>query len=215
MSRLNLFFEKRPISSFLLLAILLAGLQGFNSFCSKVSCNGFSDSKFDLWFPYQQGQTIHFLSEQNDTSSLFISYTNKTKASTISGGFGSHCSIPTAIIQSSRVGSLSNSLYLNYVAFSSSDSTKNINLNFDGFMLLGGAITDTGIAIRSGNTNVQSSYNSFMNIQGTIYYNVQLIQLDTTETYQKNVGVYKIWLAKNTGILAYQEYPSLLMWVKQ
>jgi len=53
-----------------------------------------------------------------------------------------------------------------------------------------------------------------MNIGGKSFSNVQLITKDTAAGY-KNAGTYKIFLAKNVGIIAYENYPDLRLWIKQ
>jgi hypothetical protein len=45
------------------------------------------------------------------------------------------------------------------------------------------------------------------------YTNVQVITRDTATDHTKNI--YKILLAEKIGILAFEEYPSRELWIKQ
>ena len=212
--KLNLFFEKKPFLSFILLACLLACLEGALSFCSKINCPAFSDANFDSWFPYQQGKTIYFRSNNNDIDSLYNLSVFKTAASTTSGGFGGgKCDAPLATIQSVYVDSATLFFTLSYNTFGGSGSNDILNLNVNQFPIRGINITDSGIVINPTFNPVQSSFYSSLPIEGNNYNNVQVIQADTAGLAANSV--YKIWLAKNIGLLAYQEYPSLTIWLKQ
>jgi hypothetical protein len=212
--KLNLFFEKKPFLSFILLAGLLACLEGAFSFCSKIHCAGFTDAEFDSWFPYAQGKTVYFKSGNNDIDSLYNLSVFKTAASTTSGGFGGgKCDAPLATIQSVYVDSATLFFMLSYNTFGGSGSNNILNLNVNQFLVTGINITDSGIVISPTLNPVQSSFYSSLTIEGNNYNNVQVIQTDTTGLAANSV--YKIWLAKNIGLLAYQEYPSLAIWLKQ
>ncbi len=207
LSRINLFFEKKPITSFVLLAVLLVSLQGISSFCSKKNCPAFSDKNFDAWFPYQNGQVVYYKTTDGDVDSLYIYSVTKSPVSS-SGGYGRAC-VVSASIQAENSDSLGANIFLNYSL--GSGGSNYLLFNANQLFFTGTNITDSGIVLNS-NNSVQSTFSSSLILNSNIYPNVQVIMEDTTGVQP---GVFKIWLAKNTGLLAYQQYPSLKIFVKQ
>jgi hypothetical protein len=212
--KLNLFFEKKPVLSFILLALLLACLQGSVSFCSKKNCAAFSNANFDSWFPYRQGQTVYYATINNEVDSLVNITIYKSPASTSSGGFSSRACVVSASVQSQYIDSADPYLHLNYIIDDGS-ATNTVQLNINQFFVSGTNITDSGITINAAISMypVQSSFYNSLTIEGKNYSDVQMILRDTAGLAANSVC--KIWIAKNIGLLAYQEYPSLTIWLKQ
>ncbi len=117
-----------------------------------------------------------------------------------------------AFIQSRKTDSSASFLYLIY-DISDGATDKHLSLSINNFLVDGSGINDSGIVINSLNYPVKSAYFNSLTLNGKNFSNVQLIEKDTTGF--KTPGLYKIWLAKNTGAIGYEEYPSLTRWVKQ
>ena len=81
------------------------------------------------------------------------------------------------------------------------------------FQTLG--LNDSGLVINNylSSNKLKATYYDTYNFNGTNYNTLQVIETDTT-TSKKNT-IYKIWLAKNEGIVGYESYPSLERWAKQ
>ena len=211
-NKLNLFFEKKPILSFFLLACLLVSLQGFLSYCSKTYCPAFSDPYFNSWFPYKQGQVIYLYSSNNRHDSIVISSVYRSPASTTSGGCGKVACSAIDVVQSLYIDSASPYLSISYNIPSSSSGFKLVQVDVNQFVFNGTRIADSGIAVTA-LSSIQTSFSSILSLGGTNYADVELIQRDTTGLAPNSV--VKIWLAKNIGLLAYERYPSGEIWVKQ
>lgn len=72
-------------------------------------------------------------------------------------------------------------------------------------------LTDTGVTvfpIKFSNTQ----YFDNITLNGTSYSNVQMITRDTIT--DKGADIYKVFIAKKIGLLAYEEFPSLALWIK-
>jgi hypothetical protein len=96
--------------------------------------------------------------------------------------------------------------------FESATSQKDITLVLYQFNCDASEIADTGLVSRY--PSFSTNYYASLNISGAVYYNVQMIKKDTTSN-SKEAGPYKVYLAKNIGIVAYENYPDLKTWIKQ
>lgn len=63
------------------------------------------------------------------------------------------------------------------------------------------------------NTLTVSKFFNSYTLNGNNYSNVQVIARDTMANHVNDI--YKIILAKNQGIIGFEEYPSLALWVKE
>ena len=213
--KINSFFSKNPALNFIILAIIFTVIEGLFSFCSKNDyCPAFADAAFNEWFPYQAGQTVYYKTADNKKDSLYNFKVNKSEAKTVHHGFLSppfYCD-DYAFIESQNVDSASSFLYLTYDIYTA-QNFKNLQLSVNNFLVNGSDINDSGIVIKSLEYPVKSSYFNSLSLGGKVFSNVQALENDTV--IFKNPGVYKIWLAKNMGVIGYEEYPSLTIWVKQ
>jgi hypothetical protein len=176
--------------------------------CKKVLCPAFNDTSFNRWFPYNTNNQIIFRNNSDaDTFSFYVD--RSADYETTQGCFGAHggC-IPYCHLYSNELYTLYDRK-LQVTIYSA--TPKDILLNFYQFNCRATDITDTGLAVVD--TSAHSNYHPSMNIGGNTFNSVQLITKDTAGG--KISGPYKIFLEKNAGIIAYETYPDLKLWIKQ
>lgn len=189
--------------------------------CKTVPCPGFSDSDFAKWFPYVTGQKLIF---QNASTfdTINIDGVNKSDSydaskGCINGdkGCAASCTIATDDLSPAFVRKLQVTDHTG-TPFEGNETTKQINLDLYEFSCVANDFADTGLVkIQPALTGFAftSNYYSSVNIGGNVFSNVQLISMDTTSK-DKYSGPYKVFLGKNAGIVAYETYPDLKLWVK-
>jgi hypothetical protein len=190
----NQLFRKYPAVLFTFLCVLFAGIESLFTFCSKQTCAGFVDTYYDQWFPYSNGQKPIFISQTtNDTFNITSAY--KTLPYT-SGGFESRgCGGANASVSGNK-----DSTQLSIYAWQA-DLTA-INISLGNFAVSGIAITDTGIVANPENKSYASVFQNSAILSNKTFANVQMIMQDTL-LYKYTV--YKIWLAKDKGLVGYQK----------
>lgn len=211
---INRFFKKHPKLSYVGLAVFLILVEVGFSFCSKKKCGGFADANFDNWFPYKEGQTLYFLSNKNDRDTFSGLTVTKSQPFETGGGYSrGECSSNAEI----RNGLYTSPDYLNisYSKFEESGSSNYLNfvIKNSGFIAFG--LNDSGFVVNNYGSKppIKTTYYDTYNFNGTNYNKLQIVETDTTAS--KTNAVYKIWLAKNVGIVGYESYPTLERWAKQ
>jgi hypothetical protein len=186
-------------------------------FCGKhggveiYDCPAFQDSFYDQWFPYANSQAIRFRTSRGVETTMLIDRVDKTPDYKYYTPGGGSCN-PKVTIRSSDVNSSSIHFMLEY---SLADQANNLNISLKTIVIQGQNIKDTGINQLTGASlrfNRFQFLSSFI-INGKTYPNVQIISRDTVQ--DKADDIYKLIIAKQVGILAFEEYPSLERWLKQ
>jgi hypothetical protein len=93
---------------------------------------------------------------------------------------------------------------------------RGLRINLDTTILWAAAVRDTGIVGLQQDDRAKFNNSRFyptFALNGMTYTNVQVITRDTATDHTKNI--YKILLAEKIGILAFEEYPSRELWIKQ
>lgn len=183
--------------------------------CKKVPCPGFIDNNFSAWFPYSIGQSIVF---QNNSLFDTISFSNIDKSTSYeankgcyngNSGCDAHC-----YIYSDEIFTPTNRKFqvvINMTTpFGSSSPQKNIFFNLYGFNCQATDVGDTGLI----HPTIPSKYYTSLSLGSSVYNNVQLIQKDTSGGGNYS-GPYKIFIVKNQGVVAFENYPDLKTWFKQ
>ena len=205
--KIHSFFKKHPALSLCFSVTFFIGIEGLFSFCSKTKCPAFSDAYFDKWFPYTQGQSIYFTSSLSRKDTIAITHTNKSAAgSTYSGS--SSCGMDASIYSNAPNPSSNAKLSITLSKYASG---KTLNIYLYNFYVSGNDLTDQGVQLA--NTTTKAQYYPSLTINGRTYSNVEVIEKDTSSS--KQVGIYKLWLAQQNGLVAYEHYPTLEQWVKQ
>jgi hypothetical protein len=177
--------------------------------CKKVPCAAFNDTSFDQWFPYKSDDQMIF--QNNSVSDTFSLYVDRSAAyETNQGCFGAnggclaYCHMYSNELYSSYIRKMQFSIY--------NSSPKNMSFDLYQFNCQASDITDTGLIVIDSFS--RSHYYPSMNVGGRTFSNVQLITRDTAAS-NKISGPYKIFLAKKVGIIAYEIYPDMTLWIKQ
>ncbi len=187
-------------------------------FCKKVSFPAFNDPEFVKWFPYTLNQEIIFRNNSL-TDTITIGQLNKSESYGASKGCyhgASGCNTDYHAYSREMLSNYSYKFNVNFgsqTPFESAVTTKGFSLKFYTFICDANDITSEGLSLSPG--TYSSHYYASLSIAGNIYNNVQLIIKDTTNSSNKMAGPYKIYLARNQGMIAYEDFPWLRTWIKQ
>ena len=208
---INRFFKKHPKLSYISLAAFLILVEVGFSYCSKKKCGGFVDANFDSWFPHKEGQTLYFLSNINDRDTFAELTIDKSVPYETGGGYAG----PGACESYAYIQNQTSTYPYDLDIRCSITGNTNIFLVLKGVTIYANGISDSLLNTQYANNSqkVNTTYFDNFNLNGFNFNKVQLIEIDTIAT--KNNGIYKIWLAKNVGIVGYESYPSLERWAKQ
>jgi hypothetical protein len=221
--RLPYRITKTALYLLLLLLVCNVSCKKTKKCTSTISaCAAFSDTFFDMWFPYSLGKEVVFLSSTGSEKKLSIRQQYKSVERSASA-YEYDCDIPSpelsllppsgqcpnALIESTPPTDNTVGLRIAY------SPSRELMLYVDTTTLYATSLQDTGIVnleqIGSSRFNSSRFYPSYVS-NGTTYNNVQVITRDTAVDHTK--GIYKLVLAQKVGILEYEEYPSLL-WRKK
>lgn len=185
---------KHPAIFFMLLCVTLIGIELTFSFCGRKKCEGFMDAVYDQWLPYTTNQLIIYNSSIH-ADTIFITNVTKSEPYETSGGFESKgCGVTQASIFSSST--------LQFSVYAEQSGSTYLDFNFGGFYISQQSLNDSGFIVKSGDRTYFSSYQNTVLLNNQQFSNVQVLLKDTL-VYKNDV--YKIWLAKNKGIVAYQK----------
>jgi len=180
-------------------------LQVF-TFCSRtISCPAFSDAAFDAWLPYQQGQLLVFINNRQQKDSILIEVVERSAAAELRTGYnGPGCHIYADIRGKGN-------LFLNI----HNQEAKAVRLILEDFNFSGGAIGDSGIRYIPEIDSYKTGYYQRHILQAQTFNNVELLEKDTTGLKGGEEHIYRVYLSRENGIIAYERYPSHDLWVKQ
>ena len=176
-----------------------------NCSCKKVPCSAFDDPDFLTWFPYKTGQQIVFHSNSGeDTINLHVDKSEPYEATQgcfgASGGCFAHCDIYSFELP----GTYNRKLQI------SETQPSAITFYFYQLNLLATRMSDTGFVVSSA---AATKFYPSLSLANNTWQNVQLITRDTS--IKEPDGPYKVYIARGLGIVAYENYPDLAVWVKQ
>jgi hypothetical protein len=171
--------------------------------CTKTDCPPFADAGFDAWFPYQEGQTIYFTSDKKDKDTLLFNSIYRSPEHRTYGG-GGKCN--AWAYYSSSYMHVSPKVYLSINTFPGGNA---LSIKLNEFNLDKASISEAGITTK--NSAFSATVLPNIEINGKTFSTVSLLQRDTISN--KDVGVYKVWVAKGAGIVSYENYPSREQWV--
>lgn len=197
---------------------------GGSSECSgkQVSCPAFNDPLALQWIPYKANEQLIFKSENvSDTFLLEKIDISGSYEGSISGS-NPNCRSTADFYSFERLGGdFTDGLQINIEndvdQYTSARPSRVVielkNADFYGF-----GFSDTGIVMHR-NANVLgqdiTSFHPTLQIGNSFFQNVQVLEKDTSYLNDKIPSVYKIWLCKNKGIIAYEEFPEHNLWMKQ
>ena len=73
-------------------------------------------------------------------------------------------------------------------------------------------ISDTGIVFTTPQANYQSQYFAVLTLNGKPYNNLQLIKRDSSGLKE---SIYKVYIARDIGLVAYKYYPAEIVFMKK
>ena len=209
----------------LLLIICLGYISGCTT-CSikKINCAVFNEPAFGKWFPYNDSSRIFFKNTVTaDTFSYLVSYAQTSEAyETNRGGYGnanSPCGTSAYIFSSNYNNSPFGTLMINYLTVQEVDngpSTKNLTLHFNNAGWAAGEVFDNSFGVSldygGGVAKIDSAQNLLFD-NGITYNQVVILTNDTS--FNKTDRAYKLFIAKNIGIIGCEMFPSKQKWVIQ
>ncbi len=179
--------------------------------CKKVDCPPYDNPGLDQWTKNPSGNQFIFVNSTSarDTFTIWpieVSSGYEANKGCIEGG-DRGCD---EYFRMSTNGNPKFTLYYN--SFTSWDSKKveMVNIRLKDLEVMASGITDTGFIFHS--IGIQAVFNPTVSLNGKTFSNVQLIQVDTSVKF---TSVYRIYFEKNRGLLAYEEYPSHELWIRQ
>ena len=187
----------------------------------KVPCNGFNEPAFAQWFPYTENTRLLFKNlASSDTFSYLISNVYKTVPyEATRGGYNNRTEgcISSIEISSDNNGTAAGYLDIFYSAkeyFDNGPVEKGMSISFKKGDWNCGEITATGFATIS---NIQApviSINNNVLFENGITYPT-VITLTNDTLFNKTEKAYKLFIAKNIGIIGCEIYPSKQKYVIQ
>lgn len=210
--KLNAFFKSHPRFSFIGIALLFLFIEGLYSFCSKPksypthNCPAFTDANFDAWFPYGPGTKLFFASTLNKKDTINIIFVGKS----IDEPFAPAGACTSYIHINSEPDTTPTHNKLRLGLEKKEGSPSDLLIAFYDFQLTNARLLDNTI---SPTDTYKSKDLSTVSINGKTFANLTELMRDTTTG--KTAGVYKIWVAKGSGIIGYERYPTLEQFAKQ
>ncbi|HMO63052.1 MAG TPA: hypothetical protein PKC39_08890 [Ferruginibacter sp.] len=189
----------------------------------QVPCEAFDEPAFSTWFPYTDKSMLLFKNTSTaDTFSYIISGVGVSDAYTASrGGYNNRTQGCTS---SAYIYALSNpatntSFSVDYDVlkiFDNGPVTKSLFISLLNSYWYAGAITETTIEPVANNWTDSITITKVQQLEfdnGHIYPAVVILSKDTL--VNKNSKVHKLFIAKNSGIIGFEMYPSKERWVIQ
>ena len=183
--------------------------------CQKVTCGRYSDPKMDEWINGFYSVAAVFQNSTSAKDTFFMPSPQKSdvyEAQKGCVGADPGC-MSTLMLYSDNLTSTGRRKFLiNYRFLTGWDNStsKQIALSVHDLEIVADNISDTGFVFL--NPKINTAFSSSITIAGRTFLNVQRLQADTSV---KGPNIYKIYFAKNLGLVAYEEYPSKKVWVRQ
>jgi hypothetical protein len=209
---INVKFSRIKIIYIISLCMIFPGF-----FCSKkggtvfYDCPAFRDSLYDQWFPYVKSQVLRFRNSTGIENTINLERVDKTPDYKYYVEGGGSCAPKVTVRSAGTIGFATGFL----LEYSKGPNISGLSINLKSILITAREIKDTGIVLYQNTTTRfnMTRYFSTYALNGKSYSNVQIITRDTAA--DKTLDIYKVLIAKGTGILGYEEYPSLELWLKQ
>ena len=180
--------------------------------CKKISCPAFEDVDFQTWFAAYQSSQRSIFKYQSTFDTITTPAPHKNEAYEASQGcYGRSqgCAMDFSVGSNEITASFKRKLSIEYFGGPGSSS---ISLWVMGFDCNARDVNEQGLVLSS--LGYSSNYAGSLILNGTTFNNVQVITRDTTMNHFTEQP-YKVYLGKGTGLIAYEIFPSLQLWVKQ
>jgi hypothetical protein len=196
-------------------AALLTAFYFSSCKCSEktIDCPGFDGKDLKEWFTYSDNQQIRFRTSAGNQEIFNLKNTSTTQPYQATGSWQNTVSCGAEQVFESVEKDSFNAKFRvvlteadNMVGNASINVFKS-NIVFEQFTKdsVGSAIIDY--------LKTYLLFNNSVMLDNKTFSNVYEARRDTTDT--KKPGIYKAYIAKQQGLVAFVEYPSLKVWVKQ
>ena len=187
--------------------------------CSKkVSCPAFNDTLLVQWFPYQLNDRLKFNSTAGQSQLFLLNSVSSSgpHPSTTDRGI---CHAEKDISSAER-DSLGQSYFdLRLLQQDQYGTHRAVSFRLLGVNFQGTELGETGFAnaftyaYNDPNINATLQYYNSIQLNGKTFNKVQSIMLDTTVA--KKPFVYKLYISRQAGLIAYETSGPSLLWLKE
>ena len=187
----------------------------------KVFCPDFHDETLESWFPLANRKVFTFKTSNNDIKTFTFDTVMTSQPYTADQTRGSGCFADQKAIskETDAQGKPALSITLQMEnPFYENGIEKRVLVQ-----LLGLNFTGTNMVMSEGFRQViNESHGGYgmlksipaIQLGGKTFYNVQSIYFDTISNLPK-APVYKVYIANNHGIIAYETYRPVMLWVRE
>jgi hypothetical protein len=198
--------------------LLFASATWFTSCkCSykTYDCPAFNSAALSGWFPYGDITTLIFENGSGQRDSIYLKNTMTTEAHTITARSRScYASKTFTSTENPTAGFKKLSIGLIRTEADNIMDEATVSVKADAsFNFRGVTVNELGTANFKYSVPVSIQYLPSVSLSGKTFTNVAISYRDTTNS--KLSGVYKLYIAKNTGLVAYEDFPSRTLWVLQ
>jgi hypothetical protein len=191
--------------------------------CKKITCAAFNDAAFDKWAPYKEGELLVFKNQLGVADTIRITGLRKSDAyeSTSGGGYGCGKGCYTSgtaygtDMQGNNFEKFSFNVNKSDPNGNSVPQIVNVSLRLKNLFINAKSLTDTGLNKTTGFNEVTfyTKFSSSVTVLSKNFSNVQTLLLDTA-IYKFN-GPFKVYLAADKGLVAWETYPDKTVWVRE
>jgi len=164
---------------------------------------------FDLWFPYDSGQMDIFESPTGLKDTFAIGQVETSNAYDAKQGCYSSDNGCSAWKDISSFGKM-DARYVSSADWNGKSLENHCSFQLYDFRAEGADISDTGIVFLIPPANYQSHYFAELTLNGKSYNNFQVIKRDSSGLKE---GIYKVYIARGIGLVAYEYYPSEIVFI--
>lgn len=187
----------------------------------KITCPAFNEPLFFEWFPYQVNQYVYYKNlSSGDTVGYFVYHKYQSEQQEITtGGYGggSRYCPAEASINGSNNDFFKGSISIYYWVpndLNGNNTSKTLEILFYNSQWKANAILNKTIEAPEASAGISiTTQNNIQFANGITYANMVTFTQDTLGT--KEDKVYKLYIAKNAGIVGFEMYPSKQKWVIQ
>ena len=184
----------------------------------KITCPAFDEPAFAKWFPYNDTTRMFYKNlVTSDTFTYAISMKNisGTYETSVGGNASNTCNASAYFASSNYSNSLSGAFSITY-NINNQQSVKSLDLHFNNADWTAGEIFENSFNVSldygGGIAKIDSAQNMLFD-NGITYQRVVILTNDTS--FKKTDRAYKLFIAKNIGIIGCEMFPSKQKWVIQ
>jgi hypothetical protein len=209
------YFDSMKLVTAFLLSLVLVIISACDCSRKTWDCPGYSSPELDAWFPYSDSILLVFDNGSGSRDTIHLKKTEVSAPYSITART-KNCMATKRFISTENLPSgfkkLSIQLERRDPGFVMHNAL--ISLKTDASTNFEGVTANTlGSARYNYSIPVAIQYFPTVNLSGKNFSNVAQAFRDTTNV--KRPGIYKIYIAKNAGIVGYEEFPSRSLFVLQ